>query len=323
MYLSDESCKKIQICRAIAILGVVTIHNCPPKVFCVSIRLLVNFCVALFIFLSGFLTTNCDSQIIKKRIFRVLKPYVIWSLIYSILYQQINNFGYNLLSGQCCGIYYYILVYFQLTLLLPILFKCMNYKLWWTILLITPVGIAIEYALLAIGKPLMFPWNANNFVVWISFYYLGMCIRNKKINLEGIKIKYLLVYGCFAFLIQLSEMIYWFKLDNGTMAITQIKLSSMMFSVFVCLIFCKWIVGVNKGLKNKYIKSFFIILGDCSFGIYLTHILLMAVLERTLYRIIVFPFILKIIIIIIVSIVGITFVNRIIGKEKAKWLGFA
>ena len=43
---------KIQVLRAMAIVSVVIIHTCGS----VYIRPFVNFCVALFIFLSGYLT---------------------------------------------------------------------------------------------------------------------------------------------------------------------------------------------------------------------------------------------------------------------------
>lgn len=60
---------KIQICRAIAIIAVLVIHNCPQELGGVMVRCFVNFAVALFIFLSGFLTkiVNNDIKIFYKK----------------------------------------------------------------------------------------------------------------------------------------------------------------------------------------------------------------------------------------------------------------
>ena len=48
--------QKIQIVRAIAIIAVVMIHTCPHGITQVYIRPFINFAVASFLFLSGYLT---------------------------------------------------------------------------------------------------------------------------------------------------------------------------------------------------------------------------------------------------------------------------
>ena len=44
---------KIQILRAIAIIGVVLIHTCPSGKWQIFVRPFINFAVPIFIFLSG------------------------------------------------------------------------------------------------------------------------------------------------------------------------------------------------------------------------------------------------------------------------------
>jgi len=67
--------ENIQFLRGIAILAVVIIHSSMPDVLRVVIRPFVNYAVALFIFLSGYLT-NIDisdkKNFMKKELLRLL-----------------------------------------------------------------------------------------------------------------------------------------------------------------------------------------------------------------------------------------------------------
>ncbi len=90
----------IQIFRAIAIIAVVMIHTLPSGLSQVYIRPFINFSVATFLFLSGYLTKSEEqnwSLIFKKRIVRVAAPYIIWTFIYSIP-AMVNSGGGKVLS---------------------------------------------------------------------------------------------------------------------------------------------------------------------------------------------------------------------------------
>lgn len=148
MNLTNEMSNKIQICRAIAIIAVVIIHNCPQEYEGIVIRCFVNFAVALFIFLSGYLTKLVNNDIkmfYKKRLLRVIIPYCIWSMLYTIFSNKWDSFIFNFITGQCCSIYYFIIVYIQLTILTPWVSRLIQSKYWKLGLLITPISIAIEY----------------------------------------------------------------------------------------------------------------------------------------------------------------------------------
>lgn len=67
---------KVQIIRGIAIISVVCIHCLPLNSIQIFVGPFLNFGVATFLFLSGYLTKkNCFN--IKKRVTKVLIPYVI------------------------------------------------------------------------------------------------------------------------------------------------------------------------------------------------------------------------------------------------------
>ena len=73
--------------RAIAIIAVVMIHTTPAGQWQVFCKPFINFAVATFIFLSGYLTKADNENWLKfyvRRITRVLLPYIIWTVIYSI-----------------------------------------------------------------------------------------------------------------------------------------------------------------------------------------------------------------------------------------------
>ena len=90
------------VLRAIAIIGVVTIHvigiGYTNEKFSINynlsivLRQLVNFSVPLFLFISGYFMSkvilkskNDYFSYLKKQIPRVLIPFIVWSVIYSFL----------------------------------------------------------------------------------------------------------------------------------------------------------------------------------------------------------------------------------------------
>ncbi|WP_278847986.1 acyltransferase [Megamonas hypermegale] len=320
--LTNEMSNKIQICRAIAIIAVVIIHNCPQEYEGIVIRCFVNFAVALFIFLSGYLTRIINTDIMtfyKKRLLRVIIPYCIWSVLYTIAFNKWDDFIFNFITGQCCGIYYFIIVYMQLTILVPWISKLIQSKYWKLGFLITPISIAIEYIYTLNDNTIAFPFNALFFVVWFIFFYLGMCIRNGNIRISSDckNFYYLFAIG---YVVQLIESIIWYTYGNYNMATTQLKFSAILCSVIVSIIAYLWITKEIRILYNR-ISQIFIMIGNYSFGIYLTHIALMAVLGKTVYKFIdiIFPF--NIVLIILIEVIGISLMVKFCGKKVCKYLG--
>lgn len=72
--------------RGVAISAAVLIHCLPQSPLSVAVRPLLNFAVALFIFLSGRLMTpeRCGDVLgfYRRRVEKVLVPYLLWSLFY-------------------------------------------------------------------------------------------------------------------------------------------------------------------------------------------------------------------------------------------------
>ena len=81
---------RIQIIRGIAILMVVSMHVLywnPNLSSIVTFKNLLNPCVAIFLFLSGYLSTNITDNVkdkIYKRIRKVFIPYTLWTILYTL-----------------------------------------------------------------------------------------------------------------------------------------------------------------------------------------------------------------------------------------------
>lgn len=305
----------IQYLRAIAIIAVILIHILPNENYTVIVRQFINFCVATFLFLSGYLTNkniiDDISKFYKKRISRVLIPYIIWSIIFLIRDKDynINSILFKFITGQTCSIYYYIIVYLELILLTPILIKALKSKINKFIWLLTPISIMILYICIFIGNPIQFPYNVLSFTVWIMFYYYGLQVGNLNKELsDNVKMN-IGIYFIFIIL-SIGEGIYWYKQGNISMAISQMKITS----IFTSLYFIKVAIEIKDKIKldSKYLKM----IGDYSFGIYLTHVLFLDLFKTYVSNIIIL-----FIVVLVVNCSVIYLGNKILGKYS-KYLGF-
>ena len=300
-----------QYLRALAILAVVLIHMLPQTNCSIIIRQFVNFAVGMFLFLSGYLTTEKSiensKEFYNKRIIRVLIPYLIWSLVYVVYARDFNikSILFKLVTGQCCGIYYYILVYIQLVLLTPILFKLLDKKL---IYIVTPLFLCVLYLFSILGKSIPFPYNVNTFFAWLIFYFYGLRFRNMKlkVNLN----KNICLYILFIML-SIIEGFFWNKQGNYNFAISQTKITSM----FTTLCF----INITIALKDKIkcICKTLKIIGDCSFGMYLTHFLFLRIIGYRISNIL-----LRYIVVVTITVLFILIAKKILGEKISGYLGF-
>ncbi|WP_196002084.1 acyltransferase [Clostridium sp. 1001271B_151109_B4] len=310
--------KSIQCLRALSILAVVLIHSLPNADSSIYVRQFINFCVAMFIFISGYLTDiNIDDtkKFYKKRILRVIFPYLIWSAIFIVKSKDYNIISiiWRILTGQGCNIYYYIIVYMQLIIVTPLFGKALKSKYSKIPYLLTPISLILIYIYIFIGNPIPFPYNVLSFTVWSLFYYYGLQLKYLNKNLEISLNKNLIMYIIWLIL-SIIEGILWNKHGNYSMAISQIKISSILCSLY----FIKVVMVIkNKIITNKAI----IMLGDYSFGVYLTHMFFIDILKKFIPNYSVFFALIIVVIVLLLNCIFI-YIGKLILKDKSKYLGF-
>ena len=319
--ISNKKKKHIQLLRGVAIIAVVLIHTSPSGLPQVFIRPFLNFSVGLFLFLSGLLS-NAQNWKPFKRIKKVIIPYVIWTAIYCVL-NDFNNFSAipvsflkKLIKGNSVSMMYYIFVYCQFALLIPLIDKVAKskYKYWGFI--IAPIEIIFMRTI-----PLMTNWYEINGYIeiirsisclgWFTYFYLGYLIGNNYIAIKNsVKIwSGLLFVGI---LLQFFEG-YWQYSKGVTNCGTQLKLSAI-FTGVCFIILANQFINSKKEYNSKILK----VLGDNSFGIYFSHIAVMIVLSLIpFYRIVVYP--INAVIVIVVNMIFI-YIGKKILKRYSKYL---
>lgn len=280
MKLTTEQSKNIQVLRGLAIIAVVFIHNTPiglAQVFC---RPFLNFSVGLFLFLSGMLS-NASNWSPKKRIIKVLIPYVLWTLIYSVMYNIDNPvcipivFVKNLLTGKAAAVMYYIFIYCEFTLLIPFIDRLAKSKFKYCGFLFTPIEIVLMRSL-----PLITGLETNKYITiimsisclgWFTYFYLGYLIGNKLISINPTSTKITLLW-MISILFQIAEGFYYYTLGYENCG-TQLKLTSIISGVLFALMAYNYVIhGTTRNVKVLEL------LGDNSFGIYFSHLAVMAVI---------------------------------------------
>lgn len=201
-----------------------------------------------------------------------------------------------------------------MVLLIPVTFKLLQSrfsKLGW---FVTPVSIfLIRYISLWFNIELGFPFQGELFAFWFGFYYLGVSLKNGYINLQLSK-KCLTNLCLFSLIIQGVEGFIWYWMGNFDMATTQLKMSSIITTGLYCIRAYIYIEAGDLNLNEQpvILKKFLKVLGDNSFGIYLSHMLIIRILNKLVPTVNMFP--INAIFVIMISTVCVMMAHRILGK---------
>lgn len=277
--------KKVQEIRALSIMAVVLIHSNGGNLISMIDRPFVNFAVAMFTFLSGYLTKieiHDVKSFFRKRILKVTVPYVIWTIIYGVAL-QVGKVGIikNLLTANGSTPFYYIFVYIQFVLLTPFIGKLLISKFKNVGWIITPIYVVIvRYICKFVGISLGFPFPATICLAWFTYYYLGMALGNNIIlfdwNWKKTGLSYII-----ALILSLIEGGLWlWVMSDVDMATTQIRLTSIATSTVACLLAFKYITDDNIQLSNGKLQKLLVCIGDRSFGIFFSHIAVMEISRK-------------------------------------------
>lgn len=280
MQLTTTQSKHIQILRGLAIIAVVFIHNTPIGLPQVYIRPFLNFSVGLFLFLSGLLSKN-SSWNPQKRLKKLLVPYLIWSFAYvcSQNFHTLANvpLGYlkAVLFGNAESMMYYVFVYCEFTLLIPLLEKLANSKYKYLGFVISPLEIICMRMI-----PMIAGYQHHRFMEilleisclgWFSYFYLGYLLGNRKIVIRYRNFFLYVALGI-SIVLQFLEA-NWYRSLGITNCGTQLKLSTLLTGAIIALIAYNFI-----NASKEYSVRSLALLGDHSFGIFFSHMAVMRVL---------------------------------------------
>jgi len=284
------------------------------------IRPFVNFAVGLFIFLSGYLTKlDCiDSKIIWKRISRVLFPYVIWTLVFSVLHRD-RNVGYNLLTANQPSIFYFMIVYMELVVLTPLILRLAKSRFWMVGFAFTPIMIMLTRYLPYLGVI-----NISDILVrlncfeWFLYYYLGILIGNGIIHIRDGQ-RWTILWILSVALSMIEGLAWQSFFGNADMATSQIRFSSMLNTSVVCMMASIFASRNDSGLNQRLEKAL-IQLGNYSFGIYLVHFVVIGLFSHFHFKIWQFP--LSAIITLASSVMIIYVGRKVVNRKICRLIGF-
>ena len=313
MKLTTTQSKNMQILRGLAIIAVVFIHNTPSGLAQVFCRPFLNFAVGLFLFFSGMLSSAAKWNP-QKRIIKVVVPYVLWSLIYTIMNKPTNItrvFLNNLVFGTSAGVMYYIFVYCEFTLIIPLIDRLAKSRFKYWGFVITPIEIVVmRFIPLITGHTI----NTNisdimgiSCLGWFIYFYLGYLLGNKLISINIVP-KKITIFWIISIFFQIAEGYFYYKLGYPNCG-TQLKLTSVLTSVLFSLIAYNYIIN-GKDRKVKMLK----LLGDNSFGIYFSHLAVMNVISRIPIYTQYVSYPLNAILVIILTTICVLLGKRILGK---------
>ena len=277
--------RKIQVLRGFAIAAVIVCHSYPHGIRGIFVRPPVNFAVALFLFLSGWLTglERRPYRYWLRRCGRVLVPYVLWSLIYTAYHGTWATAVGDLLTGGAEIQMYYILVYIQFALLTPLLQTLARSRWRRTVWLVTPVTMAaVRYLPAVLGTEPPFPFPAANALVWCTFYFLGMVLGGGAVKADLAERKGWAIYALTVCL-GMAEGLFWFKAVNYDMATGQLRFSSLLSSVTVLLLAHGFLTDSARQIRPGWMEKGLVFLGNVSSGVYFSHRAVTFLLQDLVY----------------------------------------
>ena len=286
MELSKESSQKIQVLRGLAIIAVVLIHNTPEGPAQIWCRPFLNFCVGTFLFLSGMLS-HAEQWHPWKRIKKILIPYIIWTLIYVIIKNYRTPaqipvlYLKNLITSKAATTLYYVFVYCGLTLIIPLIDRLARSRFKLLGFAVSPLEIILMRLI-----PLLSGRTFSNYIEivmrisflgWFNYFYLGYLLGNRLLEIKMPSKKLALLWAA-SIMLQILEGYLYFSRGESNCG-TQLKLSCILSGMIFVILAYRYIHS-QATAKNTGILR---LLGDCSFGIFFSHLAIMKVLDHVPY----------------------------------------
>lgn len=286
------------------------------------IEVLCYFAVPIFIMLSGatllkYKERYTTKQYFKKRIEKILLPWIIWSLIVYIVHNKdlnLLNFANDFVYGKIEAIYWFFPLILYLYCLIPvisILTEEKYRKLAWGIvsfIFIIQSVIQTIFAMLNIEFPtiLSYMTEQNSYIIYLLLGYLLSTTKLDKktrILIYVLAIMALVTRYSYTMIASINDR----SLNRASWGYTAFTGVLPTLAVFIFVKNVKWeAIWKKVKIKPTYISK----IASCSFGVYLIHMLVKGKMvsvfgintQSYFYRLI-FPIILYVICVIVVTII--------------------
>lgn len=290
--------------KGLAIAAVVAIHACGSALafpegsanstFAIVLRQFINFPVAIFVFLSGMFALNgtpASSYLagVQAKVKRLLVPYLVWAAVYAFAQALtgklvVADLPEMLATGTVISVGYYVVVMLQITLLSPALERLSTGALKLAVPLFIVASCTFTYGIRASGFDgawSHFPYNALPFFLWLPFYLVGLVFGRSGSGSSFGHWQPWLALAVLSAAASIAEAYTWIP-GAIDLAISQLKLSSMITSMCVCALAITLARTWTSLSGWRWALSW---LGARSFYFYLSHMLVLGVVQAGLRRI--------------------------------------
>lgn len=213
--------------------------------------------------------------VIKKRLLKVVWPYLVWSVVYVAASrpESVEDATLPVLTGGAAAQMYYLLLYAQMVALTPLLYRLLRMH---RTLLYAIASVAVvlwEFAaLLCIDLPNL----GRLFPMWLIFYLVGIEWDRLRFLLKG-RVPTIAATAALAVAAQVAEGFLWYARGDYSMATTQLRLTNMVSSLAVIALF---MLASDRARHHLESRALLVRLGDLSFGVYLCHIAALTVFRK-------------------------------------------
>lgn len=303
-----ERLREIDFIRAYAALAVIAIHI--TGIFLYQSRLAyvwnqgMRFAVPIFIILSGLVMFQSEKSnkpfsvlsFWKKRLQKILVPYILWSLIFMLYGQRhelgnvllnktlfIKDYINNILSGMACYHLYFILVILQIYLIYPILrYLYLKYP---KLTFLTSFALTLCFQTLIYLSTvikLRLPQTKLPFFmlfpVWIFFFVLGMSISKNIDKFKAVVQKKQILF------IILWIISFGLLLVDSKITKTQedsVRPSIIIYAIMSFVFF--YILSIKYKNTQSIVGKILDFISEQSFLVYFSHVLVLKVSFSALY----------------------------------------
>jgi surface polysaccharide O-acyltransferase-like enzyme len=324
----------ISFLRILATLSVIVIHVSGPLVvkfgeissfdwnvanFFDSIS---RYSVPVFFMISGSLLLGQDYgfiEFLKKRLGKILPPFLFWSLMYSILNRYVFSSEIFNVSKVVKDMFYgseyhlwFIYTLIGVYLFTPILQKWIKNALQKEILYVLIIWI-LTLIIDIPGLKIYFPRiDFSYFSGFLGYFVLGYYLKQYSAKEKLIPVLFVIlgvlitILGTYIFTVKNAKFYYYFY--------EYLNLNTLMVSSGVFLLFKKM------EISNKKINSIVINLNQCCFGIYLIHPLVLKLFKLSGLDVYVLSPVVSILIVSIVCFLLCFFIISCLKKLKYGYL---